>query len=163
MPEPRARRRSTWRRPLCAKWPRAACTISLGAVFIAIRWTPAGSFRTLKRCSTTRRNWPSRMWKRFRLPETRPTAKPLAAFWITCCATCATRTAVSDLKMLYDQAQLAVSYVEAFQITGDASYSQTARGVLDYVLRDMRDPDGGFHSAEDADSVIDRAHPEEKG
>ena len=66
-------------------------------------------------------------------------------------------------KMLYDQAQLAVSYVEAFQITGDASYSQTARGVLDYVLRDMRDPDGGFYSAEDADSVIDRAHPEEKG
>jgi uncharacterized protein YyaL (SSP411 family) len=66
-------------------------------------------------------------------------------------------------KMLYDQAQLAVSYVEAFQITGDASYSQTARGILDYVLRDMRDPDGGFHSAEDADSVIDQAHPEEKG
>ena len=66
-------------------------------------------------------------------------------------------------KMLYDQAQLAVSYLEAFQITGDASYSQTARGILDYVLRDMRDPDGGFHSAEDADSVIDRAHPEEKG
>src|ERR1039458_5680611 len=54
-------------------------------------------------------------------------------------------------KMLYDQAQLAVSYVEAFQITGDASYSQTARGILDFVLRDMRDPDGGFHSAEDAD------------
>jgi uncharacterized protein YyaL (SSP411 family) len=66
-------------------------------------------------------------------------------------------------KMLYDQAQLAVSYLEAFQITGDASYSQTARGILDYVLRDMRDPDGGFYSAEDADSVIDPAHPEEKG
>jgi hypothetical protein len=66
-------------------------------------------------------------------------------------------------KMLYDQAQLAVSYVEAFQIAGDASYAQTARGILDYVLRDMRDPDGGFYSAEDADSVIDRAHPEEKG
>jgi uncharacterized protein YyaL (SSP411 family) len=65
--------------------------------------------------------------------------------------------------MLYDQAQLAVSYVEAFQITGDPSYSQTARGILDYVLRDMRDPDGGFHSAEDADSVIDPAHPHEKG
>ena len=66
-------------------------------------------------------------------------------------------------KMLYDQAQLAVSYLEAFQVTGDASYSQTARGILDYVLRDMCDPDGGFHSAEDADSVIDPAHPEEKG
>jgi uncharacterized protein YyaL (SSP411 family) len=66
-------------------------------------------------------------------------------------------------KMLYDQAQLAISYLEAFQITGDASFSQTARGILDYVLRDMRDADGGFYSAEDADSVIDAAHPEEKG
>jgi uncharacterized protein YyaL (SSP411 family) len=66
-------------------------------------------------------------------------------------------------KMLYDQAQLAVSYLEAFQITGEASYAETARGILDYVLRDMRDPDGGFYSAEDADSVIDPAHPEEKG
>jgi len=66
-------------------------------------------------------------------------------------------------KMLYDQAQLAVSYLEAFQISGDASHSQTARGILDYVLRDMRDPDGGFCSAEDADSAIDPGHPEEKG
>jgi uncharacterized protein YyaL (SSP411 family) len=66
-------------------------------------------------------------------------------------------------KMLYDQAQLAVSYLEAFQISRDASFSETARGILDYVLRDMRDADGGFYSAEDADSVIDRAHPEEKG
>jgi hypothetical protein len=66
-------------------------------------------------------------------------------------------------KMLYDQAQLAVSYLEAFQINGDASYSQIARGILDYVLRDMLDTDGGFYSAEDADSAIDRAHPEEKG
>jgi hypothetical protein len=66
-------------------------------------------------------------------------------------------------KMLYDQAQLAISYLEAFQISGDSSYGQTARGILDYVLRDMLDPDGGFYSAEDADSVIDRAHPEEKG
>ena len=66
-------------------------------------------------------------------------------------------------KMLYDQAQLAISYLEAFQITGDASYAATARGILDYVLRDMRDPGGAFYSAEDADSVIDPAHPEEKG
>ena len=66
-------------------------------------------------------------------------------------------------KMLYDQAQLAVSYVEAFQITGEASYGATARGILDYVLRDMRDADGGFYSAEDADSAIEAAHPEEKG
>ena len=66
-------------------------------------------------------------------------------------------------KMLYDQAQLAVSYLEAFQITGDASYAATARGILDYVLRDMRDAGGAFYSAEDADSAIDPAHPEEKG
>jgi len=66
-------------------------------------------------------------------------------------------------KMLYDQAQLAISYVEAFQIARDPSFALTARGILDYVLRDMRDPGGAFYSAEDADSVIDPAHPAEKG
>jgi len=66
-------------------------------------------------------------------------------------------------KMLYDQAQLAISYVEAFQITGEVAFADVARGILDYVLRDMRDKDGGFYSAEDADSVIDPAHPHEKG
>src|SRR5581483_448438 len=66
-------------------------------------------------------------------------------------------------KMLYDQAQLAASYLEAFQITGDPFYAKIARSTLDYVLRDMTHPDGGFYSAEDADSVIDPAHPIEKG
>ena len=56
-------------------------------------------------------------------------------------------------KMLYDQAQLAISYLEAFQITGDPQYAETARGIFDYVLRDMTDSEGGFYSAEDADSV----------
>jgi len=65
-------------------------------------------------------------------------------------------------KMLYDQAQLAISYVEAFQITGDRQYAQVARRTLDYVLRDMTDPGGGFYSAEDADSAVDAAHPHEK-
>src|SRR5580693_6527204 len=65
-------------------------------------------------------------------------------------------------KMLYDQAQLAISYVEAFQITGDAQYAQIARRTLDYVLRDMTDAGGGFYSAEDADSAVDAAHPNEK-
>ena len=66
-------------------------------------------------------------------------------------------------KMLYDQGQLAVSYLEAFQITGDTQYAATARGILDYVLRDMTDSEGGFYSAEDADSVIDPEDPAVKG
>ena len=66
-------------------------------------------------------------------------------------------------KMLYDQAQLAVSYLEAYQIAGDESYADAARDTLDYVMRDMTSPEGGFYSAEDADSVIDPAHPEVKG
>ena len=66
-------------------------------------------------------------------------------------------------KMLYDQAQLAISYLEAFQITRDGQYAAAARDIFDYVLRDMTDPDGGFYSAEDADSAPDAANPLEKG
>src|SRR6202011_1745060 len=66
-------------------------------------------------------------------------------------------------KMLYDQAQLAVSYLEAFQIPRDPFYAKIARSTLGYVLRDMTDSDGGFYSAEDADSVIDPSNPREKG
>ncbi len=66
-------------------------------------------------------------------------------------------------KMLYDQAQLAVSYLEAFQITGESQYAETARSTLDYVLRDMTSPEGGFYSAEDADSVINPEEPSVKG
>ena len=66
-------------------------------------------------------------------------------------------------KMLYDQGQLAVSYLEAFQITGEAQYAETARRTLDYVLRDMTGPEGGFYSAEDADSVINPDEPSVKG
>jgi len=65
-------------------------------------------------------------------------------------------------KMLYDQAQLAISYLEALQITGDEQYAATARGIFDYVLRDMTDSEGGFYSAEDADSADDPDHPDEK-
>ena len=58
-------------------------------------------------------------------------------------------------KMLYDQAQLASSYIEAFQITGEAAHADTARSIFEYVARDLTHPEGGFYSAEDADSVID--------
>jgi uncharacterized protein YyaL (SSP411 family) len=56
-------------------------------------------------------------------------------------------------KMLYDQAQLVLANAEAFQITGDPFYSDVALDTLEYVRREMTDPAGGFHSAEDADSV----------
>jgi len=55
-------------------------------------------------------------------------------------------------KMLYDNAQLARVYLEAYQLTGDPAYRRTATATLDYLLRDMLDETGAFHSAEDADS-----------
>ncbi len=66
-------------------------------------------------------------------------------------------------KMLYDQAQLAIAYLEAFQITREEQYAGTARQIFDYVLRDLTDPEGGFYSAEDADSAIDPEEPDVKG
>jgi uncharacterized protein len=55
-------------------------------------------------------------------------------------------------KMLYDQALLAIAYIEAFQVTGNQEYSRVAREIFTYVLRDMTSEEGGFYSAEDADS-----------
>jgi len=55
-------------------------------------------------------------------------------------------------KMLYDNALLAVTYLEASQAAPDAGYARTVREILDYLLRDMRAPDGTFYSATDADS-----------
>jgi hypothetical protein len=55
-------------------------------------------------------------------------------------------------KMLYDQAMLALAYTEAHQATGRADFAGTARSTLDYVLRDLADPAGGFRCAEDADA-----------
>jgi len=65
-------------------------------------------------------------------------------------------------KMLYDQAQLAVSYLEAFQITRDEQYATVARDIFEYVLRDLAHPEGAFYSAEDADSAPDPAQPNRK-
>jgi len=55
-------------------------------------------------------------------------------------------------KMLYDQALLIIAYTEAYQATGKIKYRETAEEVLEYILRDMKSPEGGFYSAEDADS-----------
>jgi hypothetical protein len=55
-------------------------------------------------------------------------------------------------KMLYDQAMLAMAYTETFQVTGNTSYARVAEEIFEYVLRDMTAPEGGFYSAEDADS-----------
>src|SRR5881398_3880587 len=57
-------------------------------------------------------------------------------------------------KMLYDQAQLAIAYLDAFQIIRDRQYESVARDILDYVARDMTSKEGGFFSAEDADSPV---------
>ena len=55
-------------------------------------------------------------------------------------------------KMLYDQALIAIAYLEAFQETRDELFSKTAFEIFTYVLRDMTSSEGGFYSAEDADS-----------
>jgi uncharacterized protein YyaL (SSP411 family) len=55
-------------------------------------------------------------------------------------------------KMTYDNAQLASVYLEAFQVTGSAEYRRVASETLDYVIREMQSPDGGYYSSTDADS-----------
>ena len=55
-------------------------------------------------------------------------------------------------KMLYDNALLTPCYLEAFQATGNADYARVVRETLDYVLREMTQPQGGFYSTQDADS-----------
>jgi uncharacterized protein len=65
-------------------------------------------------------------------------------------------------KMLYDQAQLASAYLNAYQITRDSFFATTARDILDYVQRDMTGPEGGFYSAEDADSLVQAGKPDQR-
>ncbi|MEA1933576.1 MAG: thioredoxin domain-containing protein [Thermodesulfobacteriota bacterium] len=55
-------------------------------------------------------------------------------------------------KMLYDQALLSMAYTEAYQATGKVKFARVAREIFTYVLRDMTDRQGGFYSAQDADS-----------
>ncbi len=55
-------------------------------------------------------------------------------------------------KMLYDQALIAMAYIEAYQVTEKDLFAETAEKIISYVMRDMTDPEGGFYSAEDADS-----------
>jgi uncharacterized protein YyaL (SSP411 family) len=56
-------------------------------------------------------------------------------------------------KMLYDNAQLAISYLEAYQVSQDRFFADVARNIFSYELRDMLSPEGAFYSAEDADSL----------
>ncbi len=60
-------------------------------------------------------------------------------------------------KMLYDQAQLAALYLDAWKISSEPLFEQVVRGTLDYVLRDLTSPHGGHYSAEDADSLPNAA------
>lgn len=55
-------------------------------------------------------------------------------------------------KMLYDQALIVIAFIELFHATGSEEYAVTVRETVEYLLRDMRDEEGGFYSAEDADS-----------
>ena len=55
-------------------------------------------------------------------------------------------------KMLYDQAMLTIAYAETYQVTKDPFYKKVVEEILEYVQRDMTSKEGGFHSAEDADS-----------
>ncbi|XP_067672484.1 spermatogenesis-associated protein 20-like [Haliotis asinina] len=65
-------------------------------------------------------------------------------------------------KMLYDQGQLAVSYLDAYQATKDKYFADIAKDIFQYVSRDLSHPAGGFYSAEDADSLPDSSATEKK-
>src|SRR5260221_14044321 len=65
-------------------------------------------------------------------------------------------------KMLYDQAQLAVAYTEAYQITKDKYFGDIAKDILKYVSAKLSSQKGGFYSAEDAESALKANAPDEK-
>ncbi|MBU2456077.1 MAG: thioredoxin domain-containing protein [Proteobacteria bacterium] len=64
-------------------------------------------------------------------------------------------------KMLYDNALLSIAYTEAYQLTGNERYKHTAQKTLDYLLKEMQSPEGGFFSATDADSLTPSGNLEE--
>ncbi len=66
-------------------------------------------------------------------------------------------------KMLYDQAQLAMAYLDAWQISADPCFREVTEGIFRYLIDTMRDPLGAFHAAEDADSLPgpEADHPRE--
>jgi len=64
-------------------------------------------------------------------------------------------------KMLYDQAMLMLAYSEAYQVTGNDRYAETATDIHRYLVRDMQSREGGFFSAEDADSLTPEGEREE--
>ena len=66
-------------------------------------------------------------------------------------------------KMLYDNAQLAMNFTEAYRLSGEAGFAEVVRGIVTYVLRDLRSPEGAFYSAEDADSVAEGGGPKKEG
>jgi uncharacterized protein YyaL (SSP411 family) len=66
-------------------------------------------------------------------------------------------------QMLYDNAQLAVAYLDGFQLTGRADFARVAREILEFLARDMSDPAGGFFSATDADSLVPGTARREEG
>lgn len=65
-------------------------------------------------------------------------------------------------KMLYDQAQIITLLLNAYQVTGKKLYLDTAVGTYDYVMKRLKNPDGGFYSAEDAESALDSGNPDIK-
>ncbi len=65
-------------------------------------------------------------------------------------------------KMLYDQALISKTYLEAYQATQNSFYADVVGDIFNYVLREMTSSEGGFYSAEDADSAADEDKPEDK-
>jgi len=65
-------------------------------------------------------------------------------------------------KMLYDQAQLISAYTEAYLVSGDTGFNEVSNDIIRYVLRELHSDQGGFYSAEDAESYIDQKRSEKK-